>query len=957
MRCAICFQFWHVQHFSASFEAKSDRKGFPQGLIPQVNRKINIADYRWQSVNLLNKKENNKQLRVPVIPKKMLVALISILLLTSFFASATLQMDANAQSNAGTDATSANVNLNQYVWPQLQGNDSFTRFSAGPAPDTSNILWKADISGIQPYLTAFDGLIFVCTSTSVAAVNQAGQIAWSTIVPMNRTWPIAYEIDSSHMIVEGTCLNPLTGKILWTSTSFCADTGIFSNNVYSPETRMFYVKENAYIFAWNFSNPSAPPTPAWRTFIPGGGITGIGTIYGDGLVFAGSFLNQQLALNATTGAIVWDTLTKGPMIFNGAYSDGFFFRGGTDDNTMYCFNATTGQIVWTYTPPSDPSGYFTTGPAVAYGMVYGMNKDGYLYAFNETSGALLWKHKGADSTLIWPGMPTVADGMIYVTTGQYAAFNTAAGASQFACINAYTGQTIWTLPIEALAPRESDIVAYGNLYVIPGNVTTAVDTTSGTEYSTEGQLWAIGTIPPPTISTTPPPTITPIPTPTPTPTPPLAPVTTSLSSNWSTFRSNPAHSSSAAVGPSNLTLAWKFTTGGSVVSSPTVVNGVAYVGSQDRNVYAIGALTGDLIWKFKTGGSIEDSPAVANGMVYIESDDGYVYCLNANTGSLKWETFVDSNLSFTYANLLLTSSPVVSNSMVYIGSLDGYLYALSANTGAVVWKASAGGPIECSPAYDDGAVFFTSQQPTEGMLFSLNANTGSAVWSLPLPYQYSFVGGTEMLGSPSIANGVVFASSDWGAYYAVNESTGHVIWGFINPVAIEFIVSSPIYVNGEVYIIDIFNIACLNATNGHELWSAYTGDELYVSPSYASGFIYVTTSQRHIFVLDTAENGTKIFTAMTPSSSWSSPTIADGMLYIGCNDWNLYCYSGYVNAQALTPTPSPSSGYSITLTPTSVALIIALVIVIMVLFAAVGYLDFRKSKKSGSAAKVDHPTT
>jgi outer membrane protein assembly factor BamB len=803
------------------------------------------------------------------------------------------------------------------------------------------------VPGIQPYLTAFDGLIFVGTNTSLVAVNQAGQIAWSTVIPMNKTWPIAYEIDSSHLVVEGGCLDPITGKILWTSTSFSADTGIFTNNVYSPETKMFYVKDNSYITAWNFADPSQPPTAAWTTYIPGGGITGIGTTYGDGLVFAGSFLNQQFALNAMTGKIVWDTLTKGPMIFNGAYSDGLFFRGGTDDNTMYCFNATTGKIVWTYTPPSDTAGYFTTGPAVAYGAVYEMNKDGYLYAFDEKTGALLWTYKGADSTLIWPGMPTVADGMIYVTTGQHAAYNGPAGASQFSCVNAFTGQVIWTLPIEALAPRESNIVAYGNLYIIPGQVTTAVDTTSGTEYSTDSQLWAIGSTPAPTPlpSNTPTPTFPPAPTPISATTPPLAPVTTSIVSNWTMFRADPTHSSTAAVGPPNLTLAWKFTTGGSVVSSPTVVDNVVYVGSQDKNVYAIGALSGKQIWKFATGGSIEDSPAVANGMVYIESDDGYVYCLDAHTGSLVWHTYVDSNLPLTYANFEITSSPVVSDGMVYIGSLDGNLYALNAQTGDIVWKTPAGGPIECSPAFADGAVFFTSQQPSNGMLFKVGAGTGNVMWSLPLPYQRSFVGGTEMLGSPSIAAGMVFASSDYGAYYAVNETTGKTIWDLINPAAIDFIVSSPIYVNGDLYIINIFNIDCLNATNGHQLWSAYTGDEIYVSPSYASGYIYVATSQRHIYVLDTAQNGTKINTATTPSSSWSSPAVADGMLYIGCNDWNVYCYAGTVS----TP------GYNITLTPASTALIIGIVLLVIALLAIIGYLSTRKTKKSTPTVHGEKP--
>ena len=405
----------------------------------------------------------------------MLVIAILVLLLASLVFASTFQTNATAQVN--TNTTSNLGNLNSYDWPEFQGDSSFARFSVGPAPDTSNILWKAKVTGIQPYLAAFDGMIFACTNTSVVALDQSGNIVWKTAIPMNRTWPIAYEIDSSHMIVEGTCLDPNTGSILWTSTSFSADTGIFSANVYSPEEQMFYVKTNSYIYAWSFSDPSKPPTLAWETYIPGGGITGIGTTYGDGMVFPGSFENQQMALNATTGAILWETPTKGPMIFSGSYYDGRFLRGGTDDNTMYCFNATNGQILWTYTP--DTNGYFCISCAVAYGMVYELNKDGYMYAINIETGNLVWTYKGPGRALIFPGSPTVADGMVYATTGQSAEYLGQLGVSQFACLNAYTGQLIWALPIEALAPRESAIVAYGDLYIIPGDVTTAVDTTSG----------------------------------------------------------------------------------------------------------------------------------------------------------------------------------------------------------------------------------------------------------------------------------------------------------------------------------------------------------------------------------------------------------------------------------------------------------------------------------------------
>jgi outer membrane protein assembly factor BamB len=148
-----------------------------------------------------------------------------------------------------------------------------------------------------------------------------------------------------------------------------------------------------------------------------------------------------------------------------------------------------------------------------------------------------------------------------------------------------------------------------------------------------------------------------------------------------------------------------------------------------------------------------------------------------------------------------------------------------------------------------------------------------------------------MMGSPSVAAGLVFTSSNLRAYYGINAATGDTVWTFTNPAAMEFIVSSPIYVDGKLFIIDKFNIACLDATNSHTLWSFFTGDELYVSPSYSDGKIYVVTSQRHIYILDAVNNGAKLASFTTPSSSWSSPTISYGKLYVGNHDWNVYCFS------------------------------------------------------------------
>jgi len=840
------------------------------------------------------------------IPKNpWFIAVLSLILILSMFAAILTLEKTVGVSGESTDVSAASEALLQYEWPQFMGDSSFSRFSRGPAPDTPTVLWKANVTGVQTYISAFEGMVFVGTNTSVVALNKdTGATIWETPIPMTRNWPIAYKIDDSHMVVESSCLDPETGIILWTSSTFCADTGIFSANVYSPEEKIFYIKVDSYIEAWDFSDPSNPPTFVWKTYIPGGGKTGISTTYGDGMVFPGSFENQQMALDARTGDILWNTLTKGPMIFSGSYYDGKFLRGGTDDNTLYCFNATNGQILWTYTPDTD--GYFTTGCAVAYGMVYELNKDGYLYAINVETGDLVWKYQGPH-TILWPGFPTIADGKVYATTGEVAAYGGEVGVSEFACLDAYTGRLIWKLPMEALAPRESVAVAYGNLYMIPGNVTIAVDSISGSEYTTMDQVWALGTS---TISV----------------------------SSWPMWRTDPTHSSTAQSGPSNLTVAWKFTTKGSVISSPSVADGIVYFGSQDKNIYAVGAWSGNLIWKFATQGAIESSPAVANGKVYTGGDDGYVYCLDAYTGAFLWRKFVNGDLPFTFASIVLKSSPAVVGDRVYVGSLDGCLYALDANNGDIVWRTQTEGQITSSPAVADSAVYFTSEEPTVGALYKLDANNGNVIWKQQLPYEYQFTGGTQMMGSPSVANGMVFASSNLRAYYGINATTGDIVWTFRDPVAMEFIISSPIYVDGELFIIDKFNIACINATNGHTIWSAFTGDELYASPSYADGKIYVVTSQRHIYVLDATNNGAKLASFTTPSSSWSSPTISNGRLYVGNNDWNVYCLTNYITYEEVTPPPTSSSSNDYV-----VLVVFALIAVAVVI--AISYVRKKWAKK------------
>jgi outer membrane protein assembly factor BamB len=218
------------------------------------------------------------------------------------------------------------------------------------------------------------------------------------------------------------------------------------------------------------------------------------------------------------------------------------------------------------------------------------------------------------------------------------------------------------------------------------------------------------------------------------------------------------------------------------------------------------------------------------------------------------------------------------------------------------------------------------------------------MWKKELPYEFQFTGGNQMLGSPSIADGMVFASASLRAYYAFDVATGEQRWKFSEPAAMEFIASSPLYVDGELFIINKFSITSLNAANGQPNWHSYTGDELYTSLSYAEGKLYIMTSQRHIFILDAKNNGTKLDSTEMPSASWSSPTIANGRLYIGNHDWNVYCFTNKITVDKITvdinDSQQPEKFVSI-----SVELLIVLILAVVIAAVVMVFYRIRRLKK------------
>ncbi|CAG0937086.1 Serine/threonine-protein kinase AfsK [Thermoflexales bacterium] len=143
--------------------------------------------------------------------------------------------------------------------------------------------------------------------------------------------------------------------------------------------------------------------------------------------------------------------------------------------------------------------------------------------------------------------------------------------------------------------------------------------------------------------------------------------------------------------------------------------------STANGLYALNAQTGATSWVYATDLPLGHSPTIANGVAYVGGFDHKLHAVDINTGQKLW--------TFDGAAAGYDTNPVVVNGLVYLGNRDGYFYAIyahdHASRGKLAWKFQAGAPIHFSAAYKNGVVYFASDA---GYAYALNATTGAQVW-------------------------------------------------------------------------------------------------------------------------------------------------------------------------------------------------------------------------------------
>jgi outer membrane protein assembly factor BamB len=181
-------------------------------------------------------------------------------------------------------------------------------------------------------------------------------------------------------------------------------------------------------------------------------------------------------------------------------------------------------------------------------------------------------------------------------------------------------------------------------------------------------------------------------------------------------------------------------------SSPLVVGGLLYIGTDKKQLLAIDPEDGKTVWTFKAPGAIKASPSYHGGLVFAADYESTMFALDAKTGKLRWTSNTSKVPPGGKGGFF--SSPAIAFGRVYAGRDDGTVYAFDEKTGKVEWSFSTGGAVYGSPAVAQvpgtpPTVYIGSE---DGTFYALDAKTGKPRWSYevggPVPGTATVIGDT-----------------------------------------------------------------------------------------------------------------------------------------------------------------------------------------------------------------------
>lgn len=284
---------------------------------------------------------------------------------------------------------------------------------------------------------------------------------------------------------------------------------------------------------------------------------------------------------------------------------------------------------------------------------------------------------------------------------------------------------------------------------------------------------------------------------------------------------------------------WSFQSGKRIVGTPAVSEGIVVFGSADCKIYGLDAQNGNLLWTVEAAEPVLGAVTIENSIAYIGASDHTFRAVNIRTGEVKW--------AFAGVRGYIETKPLVTDNKVIFGAWDNTLYALNKADGKELWKWTGGltrmhfSPAAVWPVAADGKVFITDPQRA---MTAIDIETGNTVWRTFQSMVRETIGlseDKERIYSKTMNDSIVC--------YSTKGDQPHKLWASNVGFSYEHAPSMQVEKNGVVFGSTKEGlIFALEATTGKVLWKHKTGNSLIST-------VVPLDNNRVLFTATSGENG------------------------------------------------------------------------------------------------------
>jgi outer membrane protein assembly factor BamB len=273
----------------------------------------------------------------------------------------------------------------------------------------------------------------------------------------------------------------------------------------------------------------------------------------------------------------------------------------------------------------------------------------------------------------------------------------------------------------------------------------------------------------------------------------------------------------------------------------SVDDGRVYATNGRGDAAALDIATGKILWKVRPAGVLRGAPGFGSGNVYVQTQDNQIIALKADTGETLWTDSATLETSGVFG----VATPSFSQGTVVAGFSSGELSALRYENGRIVWQdqlsrtsistsVSSISDIDASPVIDQGKVYAIGQG---GRMVSMDLITGQRLWELS-------IGG---ISTPWLAGEWLFVVTDEAKLFCIARATGKVRWitelpRWIDPKSKNKPInwSGPVLAGGRLLLVNsrgqLVNVAVEDGKIGT---SVKAGKGFYLQPVVANNMLYL----------------------------------------------------------------------------------------------------------------------